>query len=87
MSDSEPVPEHALGPLLRDIRAASLDLTDREKLCLRLMSHGLTRQMVGDELHWSKWTVDDVLERAAIKLKAKNTRHACCIALRLGLFP
>lgn len=63
----------------------SSDLTEPELHALLLMSHGLEEQMAADMLGKSLYTVKYQLKSARYKLKAKNTRHAIAIALRMGL--
>jgi DNA-binding CsgD family transcriptional regulator len=70
--------------LLDDLEAAGT-LTRSEKECLRYMSVGLTREQTATALYLSVETVKSHLLTARYKLRAKNTTHACCLALRQGL--
>ncbi len=60
-------------------------LTDQETRVLQAMSSGLERKDVAKVLGLADDTVRCHLKKAQRVLAAKNTRHACCIALRLGL--
>ena len=56
-----------------------------ERRVLEACSRGLTYEMAGDMLGISPTTVKEYLKTARYRLRAKNTTHACCEALRLGL--
>lgn len=60
-------------------------LTTSEVRVVDAVSRGLEAQMVGDLLGISGNTVRSHLRAARYKLRAKNTTHACCEALRRGL--
>lgn len=60
-------------------------LTGRERQVVDACSRGLTEPMVADVLGVSRWTVHHHMKNARFKLRAKNTTHACCIAIRAGL--
>lgn len=62
------------------------DLSDRELEVLHCASLGLTTEHIGDILFLSEETIKNHLKRARYVLRAKNTTHACCLALRAGLF-
>ena len=62
------------------------DLSDRELEVLRYASHGLEATHTAELLFLSPHTVRSHLKTARFRLKAKNTAHACCLALRQGLF-
>ena len=64
-----------------------LDLTEAERMILRLYSHGLTRRMVADERGVAPETVKSQTEWIRLKLAAKTTTHAVAIAIRHGLIP
>lgn len=61
------------------------DLTQRELDALTYRSRGLTDDQVGTALGISQETVKSRLKTARYKLRAKNTTHACCEAIRRGL--
>jgi DNA-binding CsgD family transcriptional regulator len=60
-------------------------LTAREVDVLRCASHGLTEELTADTLGIVAGTVSHHRDTARLRLRAKNTTHACCIALRAGL--
>lgn len=64
---------------------ARADLSDRELEVLRCASHGLDMEHIADLLCISIDTVKCHLKAARYRLKAKNTTHACCLAIRQGL--
>jgi DNA-binding CsgD family transcriptional regulator len=64
-----------------------LDLTEVERMILRLYSHGLTSRMVADERGTSPETVRTQTKLLRLKLAAKTTTHAVAIAMRAGLIP
>lgn len=63
----------------------SPDLTDREVEVLAYLSRGLEYDQVGDALFIARETVKTHARTARLKLRAKNTTHACCEAVRRGL--
>lgn len=65
-------------------RAAD-SLTVREIEVLRYLARGLTREQTADAMAYSFETVKDWLKSARFKLRAKNSTHACCEALRRGM--
>jgi DNA-binding NarL/FixJ family response regulator len=62
------------------------DLSEEELEVLRYVSYGLEASHVADLIEVSEHTVKTHLRAARFRLKAKNTLHACCLALREGLF-
>lgn len=60
-------------------------LSDAELRVLAAASHGLEYQMIADLYVVEKSTVQTQLRSARLKLRAKNTTHACCVAMRRGL--
>jgi DNA-binding CsgD family transcriptional regulator len=68
-----------------DLRKASHSLTKRERVVLMMLSHGMTAQMVAEALGVSYHVVQQHSKAARYVLRAKNTTHACCIAIREGL--
>lgn len=64
---------------------ARLTLTERELEVLRCASVGLEMEHTADLLFVSFNTVQSHLKSARYRLRAKNTAHACCLALRQGL--
>jgi DNA-binding NarL/FixJ family response regulator len=74
---------------LADYRAKNdprpLATSKRRLECLRYASHGLEREAVADAMGITVETVMTHLAYARRDLGARNTMHACCIALRLGL--
>jgi DNA-binding CsgD family transcriptional regulator len=82
----------ALAPLVpewdisRHMKASARHVpTPAELRALEATSYGLTSEMVGDLLGISPETVKRQLSSARYRLRAKNTTHACCEALRRGL--
>ena len=71
--------------LTRGMPPRRLDLTEPERYALLWTSHGLTTAMTADMMGLSPETVNDHLERARLKLAAKNTTHAVANAYRRGL--
>jgi DNA-binding NarL/FixJ family response regulator len=62
------------------------ELSERELQILHCASIGLTTEHIADLLFLAQTTVKDHLKRARYVLRAKNTTHACCLAIRQGLF-
>lgn len=60
-------------------------MTPCELRVVQAMSYGMTREMAAELLGVSGETVKTQLESIRFRLKAKNTTHACCEALRRGL--
>jgi len=54
----------------------SLDLTDREAECLRLVAWGYTRQYISDKLLISIKSVETYMNSSFAKLGAKNSTEA-----------
>ena len=71
--------------IMEAMEDASSPLTPAELRVLECASYGLSGQMTADVLGWGLETVRELTKRARAKLGAKNTCHACCEALRLGL--
>ena len=61
------------------------NLTERECQVLTAMSYGMERKDAAALLGISLETVKTRLDHARRALRAKNTTHACCEALRRGL--
>jgi DNA-binding CsgD family transcriptional regulator len=61
------------------------DLSDAELRVLEASSRGLTYEMTADLLFVEASTVRRHLKAARHRLRAKNTTHACCEAIRQGL--
>lgn len=61
------------------------ELRSNEIEALRMMSHGLTVEMVASATHFALDTIKNRLARARYLLGAKNTTHAVAIAIRTGL--
>lgn len=68
-------------------REATEELTPYEIQVLRYFSQGLEYKMVADAMNRSINTVMTQMKSARKKLRAKNTTHACCEAIRRGLIP
>ncbi len=66
--------------------ATKVSLSDRELQVLHCASLGLDHDHIADLLFVSIETVKQHLKAARYVLRAKNTTHACCLALRHGLF-
>jgi DNA-binding CsgD family transcriptional regulator len=66
--------------------AVRVALSQAELRVLHYASLGLEAAHIGDLLYVSENTVKTHLKAARFRLKAKNTTHACCLALREGLF-
>lgn len=62
-------------------------LTVQEATALAYASVGLTNQMIGDAMGYAHGSAKDFLTSARAKLRAKNTTHACCLAIRQRLIP
>jgi DNA-binding NarL/FixJ family response regulator len=77
--------ESALLRLAYDIVHKKADLSPSEIRVLKCMSNGLTIGMTAEMLVLSNETIQSQTASARLKLGAKNTMHACCIALRKGL--
>lgn len=60
-------------------------LMPSEARVLEAASRGLTAEMTADMLGVAYETVKTELKSARRRLRAKNTTHACCEAIRLGL--
>lgn len=60
-------------------------LTPRETQVIEALSHGLDSEGAADLLGIGLETVKTLTRRARRALRAKNTTHACCEALRQGL--
>ena len=71
--------------LLQAMEEAPEILTPAELRVLECASRGLQGAMIADVLGVGLETVRTQLQTARAKLGAKNTCHACCEALRLGL--
>jgi DNA-binding NarL/FixJ family response regulator len=61
------------------------DVSPAELAALNAISHGLTAGMAAELLIKERETVKSQLKAVRLKLKAKNTTHAACIAIRKGL--
>lgn len=61
------------------------DLTPTQLRCIEAASHGLDARGIGEVIGAQATTVKTHLKLARRLLRAKNTTHACCEALRLGL--
>jgi DNA-binding CsgD family transcriptional regulator len=77
------IPERSIPEFVR--MAQRYTLTPAERRALEASSRGLTNQMIADLYGISSETVKMQLKSARFRLQAKNTTHACCQALRLGL--
>ena len=61
------------------------DLTPAELAVVECASRGLTPSMTAELRAVTRATILTQLKAARYKLRAKNTTHACCEALRRGL--
>jgi DNA-binding CsgD family transcriptional regulator len=61
------------------------DLQPDERRCLQAAAAGLQTKEIAAVFGMSYLTVQDQLKAARRRLRAKNTTHACCEALRHGL--
>lgn len=61
------------------------ELTASQQRALQVASFGLQERETADVLGLKVYTVRDVLKSGRRALRAKNTTHACCEALRRGL--
>jgi DNA-binding NarL/FixJ family response regulator len=66
--------------------ATRTELTERELEVLNCASHGMDAEHIAGHLFIALGTVKAHLKAARYRLKAKNTAHACCLAIRQGLF-
>ena len=62
------------------------ELSDREKLVLRMIAEGRTADEIAGQLHIGSGSVRTYIRRMLEKLGARNSTHAVNIAWRLGLF-
>lgn len=60
-------------------------LSPRELEALRYLSRGLTLDQTATAMICAHDTIKTRLKAARFKLRAKNTTHACCEAIRRGL--
>lgn len=79
------VPEHELRAYMRT--RGAIELTEPELMALRYVSRGLQGKEIAVALGKSTETVKDYLTSARYKLRAKNSAHAACEAIRRGLIP
>lgn len=63
------------------------ELSPRELEAIRYLSHGLSLDQTATAMICAVQTVKTRLKGARFKLRAKNTTHACCEAIRRGLIP
>jgi DNA-binding CsgD family transcriptional regulator len=56
-----------------------------ERRALQAASVGLKAKEIGVELGYTPDSIRGLLRNARLRLRAKNTTHACCEALRQGL--
>jgi DNA-binding CsgD family transcriptional regulator len=68
-------------------RRAILELTEPEIMALWAVSIGCTIPQAADLLDKGVNTVNTQLDRARLKLGARNTTHAVAIATRDGFLP
>ncbi len=61
------------------------ELSPSELRVLEAHSRGMTSEMTAEILGVAVETVKTELKSARYRLRAKNTAHACCEALRQGL--
>ena len=82
----------AVGAMERFVKAKrgqtanAAELSDREKLVLRLLAEGLTADEIAGQLHIGTGSVRTYIRRMLEKLGAHNSTHAVSIAWRSGLF-
>lgn len=60
-------------------------LTPSELRALEAVSRGMTGEMAAELLGVAFETIQSQLKSARYRLRAKNTTHACCEAIRRGL--
>jgi DNA-binding NarL/FixJ family response regulator len=60
-------------------------LRERDVLLLERLSHGLTDQMIAEEIHLSAETVRANIRGVVRALGARNRAHAVAIALKTGV--
>jgi DNA-binding CsgD family transcriptional regulator len=70
----------------RQQTANTTELSDREKLVLRLLAEGLTADEIAGQLYIASGSVRTYIRRMLEKLGARNSIHAVSIAWRIGLF-
>ena len=61
------------------------ELSPSEVRVVEALSHGVGQAGAAEILGLSQHTVNAHMKRISPKLRAKNTTHACCEALRRGL--
>jgi DNA-binding NarL/FixJ family response regulator len=71
------------GALLQ--RETGVRLSRREHEVIRLLSHGMTTNAIGETLFLSPATIRTYIETAMRKLDARNRVHAVAVGLRKGL--
>jgi DNA-binding NarL/FixJ family response regulator len=82
-----PVVDESVADFARDYATATrTELSEPERRVLHCASLGLEASHIAALLYLSEHTVKTHLKAARFRLKAKNTTHACCLALREGLF-
>lgn len=64
-----------------------IQLTPREKDILELLSNGLAKKQIADELNISAHTVGEYVKNIYTKLKVQNAPAAVAKAYKSGLFP
>jgi DNA-binding CsgD family transcriptional regulator len=79
--------DEQLEEFFRETQPKRLEPSPGELNALIYSSQGLSAKEIAGELGLSRETVRTQLLIARRKLAAKNTTHACCIAIRLGLIP
>jgi len=62
------------------------ELSDREKIVLRLLAEGFTANEISGQLHIGSGSVRTYVHRMLAKLRARDSAHAVNIAWRIGLF-
>jgi DNA-binding NarL/FixJ family response regulator len=67
------------------MNATTATLREREVLLLERLSHGLSDQTIGEEMHLSAEAVRADIRGLVRSLGARNREHAVAIALKTGL--
>jgi DNA-binding NarL/FixJ family response regulator len=87
MAQKPLVPETQIEKFNPKAAAGVPDLSEPELAALRFLSRGLSVGDTAAALGKHHTTIADQLKLIRRKLRAKNTTHACCEAIRHGLIP
>ena len=86
-----PAPTSQLGHSLAELTVAVAlsdghpSLSERDEMLLEFLSHGLTEERIGEQLHLSSETVRANIRKVVRSLGARNRAHAVALALKTGV--